>query len=746
MPHDMARGLKELYELLARRKMPKTFLERMAISYNNSALSGVGTLAINIIAPGGSLALRVASDVARAIGTGRPQDISAAFKILADSFKSLSQEISFSLVGGANINAMQQQVGRVTNLQPDFNAALKIWRDTEASPVARLKAAFVIAQSATDVTRRILATTDHTWYAVMQNYFVKTEALRVLTDAGIPRETSMPMLFARTQENGDLLATSLNRIAGIAKELDAAFKANPASLTAKLTEILEAPIDERLSDSARSFEVDLRAALRRTVVAYQINPTSIHRHLMAELKLQQTSAYLRANDIASKQMLAGIQKLVDPAGDRNIAEQIEQQGVKESEYELGTHRGEQSPFADVANMATNLIIGAGSAVLAKNPIFGRMLLGYFGIPANLLNRALWFTPYGLIRYGIASKAMKTPEGRAKFYQQSMNSASAMRQRLVEAVLGTTATTLLLAMKALGDDEDGVFNVTLAGPVNKTEYDAWYKMGNRRGSIQLNVGDRVFSLNWARGPLEPLKVALMLVGAVDDMRLNRKLGDTGLQVSLSDYLSAVLSGWSQQASFFGAKTTIGAVFSTQANAGVIGNLVYKASPFIPFSGLVASVERLIIGPDQFRGRESAVFSNLPIFRSLLSERAVNALGDPLGMALEDPFSNISERLWYAGLPFTIQKKLTGTEARIYQLFLEKGVAPGLPSRAALESKNGLMWDTEWISYVERRGESLKKELTRNLARFYRMDEDSLRPALAELTSKATRETKRKLNLK
>jgi hypothetical protein len=328
----------------------------------------------------------------------------------------------------------------------------------------------------------------------------------------------------------------------------------------------------------------------------------------------------------------------------------------------------------------------------------------------------------------------------------MNSASAMRQRLVEAWLGTTATTVLLAIKALGDDEDEFFNVTLAGPVNKTEYDAWYKMGNRRGSIQLNIGDRVFSLNWARGPLEPLKVALMLVGAVDDMRLNRKLGDTGLQVSISDYLAAVLSGWSQQASFFGAKTTIGAVFSTQANAGVIGNLVYKASPLIPFSGLAASVERLIIGPDQFRGRETAVFANFPIFRSLLSERAVNALGDPLGTTLEDPFSNISERLWYAGLPFTIQKKLTGTEARIYQLFLDKGVAPGLPSRAALESKNGLMWDTEWLAYVERRGEALKKELTRNLARFYRMDEDSLRPALAELTSKATRETKRKLNLK
>jgi hypothetical protein len=749
MAHDMARGLKELYELLARRKAPKGKWERLAIVYNNSALSGVGTLAINLISPAGSLGVRFVLDLMRAAATGNFQQVADSFKILSSSFADVTKEIEFAIVGGANINAMQQQVGRVTNLSREYNDGLREYRDKKNSVAKRLAGAFKAAQGATDLTRRILAATDHTWYSVMQTYMLRTEGLRVLTDKGIRREVSMPLLFARTAENGNLLAQTLRRIDEVTGELNTAFNTNPATFFDKVKELVTAPMPEGISEDLASFEADLRAALRRTAFAYSKTATTMHKHLMSELKLQKNTAFLRASDLANKQMLAGLQKLVDPSGDARMAERIQLQVQNETEYELGTHRGEDSPGYDVFNMASNVILQAGSSVLKKQPLFGRMLLGYFGIPVNLLNRALWFTPYGLIRYGIASKVInqKTGEGAQKFYRQSMGTQEQIRQRLIEAVVGTTGTAALMALQALSDDEDEFLNVTLAGPVNKTEYDAWYKMGNRKGSIQLKFGDMTANINWARGPLEPLKVALMLVGAMDDMRLNRKMGDTGLQVSLTDYLQAVMSGWSQQASFFGAKTTIGAVFGTQAGSGVIGNVLYKANPLVPFSGLIASVEKFITGPDQFRGRESAVFANLPVLRSLFSERAVNALGDPLGSSFQDPFSQLGERLWYAGLPFTIQKKLTGTDARIYQLFLDKGVAPGMPSRAALESKNGLMWDNEWLDYLTTNGQrNLKPAIAKNLARFSRMDENELRPAMAELSSRATRETKRKLRLK
>jgi hypothetical protein len=237
---------------------------------------------------------------------------------------------------------------------------------------------------------------------------------------------------------------------------------------------------------------------------------------------------------------------------------------------------------------------------------------------------------------------------------------------------------------------------------------------------------------------------MLVGAMDDMRLNRKMGDDGLQVSLTEYLSAVLSGWSQQASFFGAKSTIGAVFQTQANTSAFGNALYKLNPLVPFSGLVASVERFIKGPNQFRGRESAVFANLPVLRTLMTERAVNALGDPLGNSFSDPFSALGERAWYAGLPFTLQKRPEGKDFAVYQFILDRGIAPGLPQRSALESKNGLMWDTDWQRYVEYRGSILKAEMARNLARLSRMSDDDLPKAIAELSTRATKQAKRHFN--
>ena len=736
--HDMARGLKELYDFMGRRKAPKTFLQQLAVSYNNSALSGVGTLAINIVAPGGALAVRAALDVFKHLSRGNLKGASDVAKILTDSMTNIVREVEFSLVGGANLNAMQSMIGRATNLQPELRDNLKKYRDKKLSPQARLFAGFRVLMAYTDITRRLLGTTDHVWYTVMQNYFLKTQGLKELTDAGVPREKAMAMLFYRSQEVSAALQNELLTIANFESTIN---EASDEELMPKIREFLESPYADGSTEEQKIFEDDLKAAIRRTAVAFGKFPRANRKNLLAEIKLQKSAATLRANDKSKKELKADIVGLMDPTKQAEVQANLDAAEVKETEFEMGTHRGEESPMYDIANVLSTQIQKAGSAVLRDRPILGRMLLGYFGIPINLLNRSLWFTPYGLLRYAIAKNAMKTPEARQKFYTQSMNSQAQIRQRFVEASVGTAASIALVALQLLGEDDDEFLEITLGGPVNKAEYDAWYKMGNRRNSIQLNIGGKVFALNYGRGPLESLKIALILSGAVNDMRLNRKIGDDATQVSLSEYLAAVLSGWNQQASFFGAKSTIGATLSASPDASVVGTLLYKLNPVIPFSGLIASTEKFITGPNQFRGRQGAIFMNLPIARSLLTERAVNPLGDAVGTTLQSPFQQTLERLWYAGMPMTMTTPVSGEDARIYQFILDRGIAPGLPQRAALESKNGLMWDSDWQRYVEVRGRFLKTDLARNLARFQRMSDDDLTKAIAELSTRATKQAKR-----
>ena len=736
--HDMARGLKELYDLMGRRKAPKTFMQQLAVSYNNSALSGVGTLAINVVAPGGALAVRAALDMFKHLSRGNLKGVADVQQIMLDSMKNIVREVEFSLVGGANLNAMQAMIGRETNLQPELRDNLAKYRNKKLSPQARLFAGFRVLMAYTDLTRRLLGTTDHVWYVVMQNYFLKTQGLKELTNAGIPREKAMALLFNQTQETSSLLQSELTTITNLETALN---EASDAELGNKVSEFLKAEIAENTPDDLRVFEEDFKAAIRRTFVAYQNSPTKARKNLMAEIRLQKSASFLRANDRNKKAMKANIVGLMDPSKQAEVQNNLDVAEIKETEFEMGTHRGEESPNWDVANILSVQVQKAGSTVLRDHPILGRMLLGYFGIPLNLLNRSLWFTPYGLIRYGIAKKYMATPEGRATFYQQSMNSQAQIRQRFVEAMVGTAASIALLALQALGDEDDNLLEVTLAGPINKAEYDAWYKAGHRRNSLEFNVGGVRAVLNYGRGPLESLKIALILAGAVNDMRLNRKLGEDQTQFDLAGYLGAVLSGWNQQASFFGAKTTIGATLSVQPDANVLGTALYKLNPVIPFSGLISSVEKFITGPNQFRGRQGALFMNLPLARSLLTERAVNPLGDPVGLSLKDPFSQTLERLWYAGMPMTITTPLSGRDAQIYQFILDRGIAPGLPQRSALEAKNGLMWDNEWQRYVEVRGQFLKEDLARNLARFSRMSDDDLSKAMGELSTRATKQAKR-----
>ena len=741
--HDYAIGVKELYELLARRKLEMGFLARLAISYNNSALSGLGTLAINIIAPMGALMTRVGIDMGAAIARGDIQAVKDIFKVLQDTASILRQEVKFSITGGANTNDWSRVIMNATSLQQPLVKALEKINNPKTSAFDKLKARMIVVQSYTDVTRRVLMATDHVWFSMMDNYFRKTQALEVMRRAGVQDQNKIQqvraILFSGTNVYGPRLAYELGVLHRYENAIEG-FRGLPDA-KAKILDLVTAPLDANLTVEARQFEEDIRGDIRRASQGDMLSQATAVKQALGAARLQRTLSNIRIRDNVARDIQASIKEILP---DVQFPEFVE----KESAYEMGVHRGEEAPNLDVINSIVMAVQGAGQKVITKHPILGRMLLGYFGIPSNLLNRAMWFTPYGLIRYAIAAKARKDLKvGPNPFYQQSMATNEQIRQRLVEAIVGTTAIAILMSLKALSDDEDDdLFNVTLTGPTNKTELDAWKKAGHRQGSIEMRVGDKIVALNVMRGPLEPLKIALLMVGAMDDMRLNRKENDGEFAQYFSEYMSAMLSGWSKQAAFFGAKSTIGATLAVDPDSKVLGTALYKLNPIIPFSGLISSVEKLMTGGDRFRGREGSLYLNLPIARSLLTERAVNALGDPQGLNPSSAWTEGNERAWYAGFPLMVSGTPTGNDKKVYGFILDRGIAPGLPQRTALENKNGVMSDSNWQDYVAVRGQFIKRSMIRDLARLEKMDDDSASKALGNIGTEATAYAKKQLRYK
>jgi len=739
--HDMAEGLRELYELISRRKAPKRLREVIAITMNNNALSGPSTIMVNVMSPLGSFITRVIIDIGKSIATGDMRKAWLSASIAFDSLKKAMSEIAYGLRdGGASTVAMNQQVQRVTTLQGDVAKASITMRDKKAPKWARLKATYIYASGFTDIVRRLLSTLDHTAFAVFQNYFLRTNTATLLEKVGKTKEEMVPVLFANSERARSLIANEnalINRVASALQSVNYAKNESLAAIDAIMAEDSGTTNRDYLN-----FKSDFLGAVRRTVNAYN---DSIQKFATREIRRQQNMVYLRANDRTNRDMLDALSNSFASSEDgQGAVEDLRRFTQNESEYELGVHLGEEAPGLDVINLAVNSIREAGQYVVQKNPIFGRMLLGYFGIPANLLNRAMWYTPYGLIRLAINRFA----NGKGKFYQQSMQTQAQIRQRVTETLIGTAGIALILGIKAMGEDDDEGFNVTLNGPTNKTERDAWRKNGHKENSLEYVTKDgTVISVNWGRGFLESFKVALLMVGVVDDLKLNRKIGEDAKAAAIGDYLAAFMYGWSKQAAFFGAKSTIGAVATPQADASLIGTALYKTNPLLPFSGLVAGIEKMIAGPDLYRGGNNApLYLNIPIARSLFSERAINALGDPQGLVPNNAWTKLNDRAWYAGIPIMVSGSPTGRDKAIYDFILARGTGPGLPQRTDIEAANGGMDDNVWLDYVAYRGSLIKNQMFRELSRLNRMDDDALVTALSRISNDATKKAKQQFRFK
>lgn len=441
-----------------------------------------------------------------------------------------------------------------------------------------------------------------------------------------------------------------------------------------------------------------------------------------------------------------IRELVDEHLGEGKGDELGDYSDRETKLETGNRKGEAGAGWDVFNHMAETAKDIAYAARRQNELFGRMLTGFVSIPTNLINRSLSFTPYGLARAFQKSHGSNS----SKLYTESMGNDLQLHQRYLEGVVGSVATATAMALFLSRDQNDPNYTgprVTLYGPKNANLRDSWLKGGNKPGSLEWVENGKVrFSLNYSRGGPESLKLPLVAIGALDDMKLNGTLGKENAVEGVGDYLKTLASGGLKSASFFGLKNISEIPQLTEASdKSVASNIAWTTSALMPWSGFVKSVSKIATGPLDQSSVRSALIAQTP-FLSLFGEPSINMLGDTKGEMPEDALTKYSDRASYSGLPFYIGNNPDNKNAKVYSFFMDKGISPAAPSRSALAQKNGFVSDQKFYNYTKARGYLIKDGIVNDMKHLRSLKDVELEDAMRSIENRATKDAKTKLGLK
>lgn len=459
----------------------------------------------------------------------------------------------------------------------------------------------------------------------------------------------------------------------------------------------------------------------------------------------------RAALIGEDQMIKTLRTRMDevvptPAGKPSAGTLLITMMEKESATELGNRRGEMSPGWDIPNVLLEGFKSAASAVRKQSELIGRPLTGFVSVGANLLNRSFYFTPLGALR--VLAKRNMNEADRQKFYGETMATAGQMRARLYESIAGTIMLMVLEIFRWRPEDKEWGVEVTGNGPQTPALREAWYKGGNKKGSIQLKdgQGNVLFSVSYIRGGLDHMAIPLTFAGAHSDMDLEGKSA-TPKDVNWAwAYTQTVGGNIIKSAQFFGAKAVFGGMPTSTKPHALAGMVAYQVQPFLPWGGLQRSTWKMLSGPTDEGSWRAAVASNIPIAQVFLGtpKPAINFLGDQLGNEPTEDWKKMLDRGAGQGFPpFLVAMDPTPENERIYDFLMTKGVAPTTPLRSYLENKNGFLTDEKWYSYVQYRGALIKAAITRDMSRLNKLRGRDLEKEISRISSDATKATKEKM---
>lgn len=460
-------------------------------------------------------------------------------------------------------------------------------------------------------------------------------------------------------------------------------------------------------------------------------------------------AALVGRDIMRESLRRGISALSgnDQAGDDLMATM-----GQTALLELGNRRGEDSPWWDFPNFLLESFKAAASAVRnrmdAMNVPLGRAFTGFISVASNILNRSMYFTPLGFAR--VWAKTHGSEAKKKKIYTETMATAAMVRARLNEAIVSSIALAILAILRYRDDEDDDYVVVTGAGPENNQQREAWLKQGHKPGMIEFRdgKGNVIVALPYTRGGFDHLAPALTAMGALDDMDLD------GHRPRPKDwnwgwaYVQTMGGNQIKQAQFFGIRELVGAVPSSDKPHALSGLVGYTVNAWTPWGGLTKSTIKIFTGAQEQGSVTSAFLSNVPIAQIITGEVVgprLNFLGDQIGGQPDDMLKKMAERASYAGFPIYIALNPDNPDKDIYDFIVRKGVAPSIPLRSEMESKNGFLTDEEWANYVKTRGALLKAAIRRQMTRIEKAIPADAQSMMETISRDATRQAKAKLKL-
>lgn len=439
-------------------------------------------------------------------------------------------------------------------------------------------------------------------------------------------------------------------------------------------------------------------------------------------------------------MRSAVDDVLSEKGVMGKGKEIEDTAIYEGPFMLGNRQAEAHAKWDLPGNFLEGVKKMAQSFRGENAggeLLGRILLGYVTVPANALDRSLYFSPLGIAR---AMTKLKDPS--SKMYGESMHTELAARQRLAEGIAGTVAMAVMAGLMSQKDDEGQGITVTGAGPKNPAEREAWLKRGHHVQSIEMRVGDTIVAIPWGNGGVESLQGPMMALGAANDMHLNGGVPKDKVE-AVGAYIHSSLNNIKQSASFVAGQNNLASIFG-DSEKKVWSAAAFTAAGFVPYSGLAKSVQRITQGPLDQSTISAAVGSQIPYANFFTGRPALNALGDPIRTTPTNLFSLSTEKGFANGLPIYVGIDPQSKDANLYRMFQTKGAAPSAPLFARMQADYGMSPEV-YGNFLKTRGRILKASLNAKSKDLGMMKPEDFSKALTSASSKATADAAEQLNL-
>lgn len=428
----------------------------------------------------------------------------------------------------------------------------------------------------------------------------------------------------------------------------------------------------------------------------------------------------------------------------DIDKEILETADLETSVDSGNRGMEEAPAWDVVNNVLNIAIKMSQSARSNGHEFlGRILTGFVTVPANIFNRSAYYTPYGLLRT-YAQERSRSKDNGEKFYQETMKADQQIRLRKLEGYIGTIGAALIAALMSSWKDEEGnpIVSITGQGSTDKAAAEAEKKGGFQPNSLMIRVGDRVVAVRVSEG----LNIPVSILAAIDDMRRNGKTKDKMTAEWAGEFLFTAIRNLGRQASFMSPKSIVSQTIAQGASGRSIGSSAAGIiTNFIPFSGLIRSMDKIINGPKDQSSMKAALIANTPIAGTLAGNEALNFLGDNVNLTPDNLVQMMSDRFYQSGIPVFLGSTKSKKHDDIYAFIRDTGITPTIPNRGAIEKQYGYFTEDGWKTYIQTRGAILADQLTDNIDAMREMDEAKAESKMRSIDSKATEQAKAELGM-